>query len=243
MKRFFTALAVCALALPAFAETAPADSTAQTETREVVGAVIDESGNPLPGALLKSKKGVETTADADGTFKLILGPKDKKITATYPGLRKTTKGTKKQPVVFEMKNQRSFTAFWDLGYTSLTPDFTSGVNFMFGIYWRWGFGIRLGLGEEANVTGQLIRRINNKVAINLGFGLWSKEREYGYYYNYGPGGQQYYHSEYETYTNPMADLGVILKFGHFSLTPGISGYFGGYGGVGGYLGVGYTFGR
>lgn len=69
----------------------------------VVGAVIDVTGNPLPGALIKSKKGAQAVADSDGTFTIYLAKGDNKLSAQYPGLKKSTKGIKKQPVVFELR--------------------------------------------------------------------------------------------------------------------------------------------
>lgn len=73
----------------------------------VVGAVIDEWGNPLPGALVKSKNGVETHTESDGTFTIHLSPKDKKLTAHYSGLMSKKKGIKKQPVIFELKSKKA----------------------------------------------------------------------------------------------------------------------------------------
>lgn len=69
----------------------------------VVGAVIDVTGNPLPGALIKSKMGAQAVADADGTFTIYLAKGDNKLSAQYPGLKKSSKGIKKQPVVFELR--------------------------------------------------------------------------------------------------------------------------------------------
>lgn len=81
------------------------EASEEVEYYRVVGAVIDTSGNPLPGALVKSGEGIEALTDDDGTFSIFLAPGDEKLTASYPGFISKKMGIKKQPVVIELKEK------------------------------------------------------------------------------------------------------------------------------------------
>lgn len=96
----------------------------ETEYYRVVGAVTDVWGNPIPGALVKSKKGMEAVTEFDGTFSIFLAPDDDKITASYPGLISKKKGIKEQPVVFELTQKGMVN---DRG--SIFPDGTITVTY------------------------------------------------------------------------------------------------------------------
>lgn len=233
MKRLTTTLIAALTAVSLFAQTEKADSTAAANATEVVGAVIDKSGNPLPGALVKSKKGVETTTDSDGTFSMFLGPKDNKITASYPGLNPKKKGIKKQPVVFELKEGRTGNFALDLVAGSVSKD-SFGGGAMFTYHQKWGFYTKIVAGDGCAFTAGAAKRFSSKVSLIFGVGV--SVYSYDDYDDY----TTYYDSETEGQF--MFEVGLPLRFGHFSVTPGIS-VFTGDAGVGGFIGIGYAFGN
>ncbi|MDE6410294.1 MAG: carboxypeptidase-like regulatory domain-containing protein [Muribaculaceae bacterium] len=105
MKFFVTLFLIIIFCIGARCEVDPATTAREVEYYRVVGAVIDVTGNPLPGALVKSKGGMEAVTESDGTFSIFLAPGDDKLTATYPGLRSKKMKVKEQPVVFELQQK------------------------------------------------------------------------------------------------------------------------------------------
>lgn len=82
---------------------------AQSEPMRVIeGAVIDETGNPIPGALVQTKKGAQSVlSDADGTYSLEVPRSTGKLEVSYPGLKNKKKSIKKYDyVLFEMNKAR-----------------------------------------------------------------------------------------------------------------------------------------
>ena len=102
MKPLFALFLFVLSAIYVKGEGETAYNVGETEYYRVVGAVIDTWGNPIPGALVKSKNGMEAVTELDGTFSIFLAPGDDKITASYPGHVSKKMGIKEQPVVFEL---------------------------------------------------------------------------------------------------------------------------------------------
>lgn len=109
MKKFIFAII---MAVAAFG--IQAQDTEKT-TKTVTGAVVDDNGNPMPGALVEATGGAESvTTDADGTFTLEVPVWLKSLTATYPGLKPRkvklhNKFNYDEKVLFEMKKKKPAT--------------------------------------------------------------------------------------------------------------------------------------
>lgn len=150
----------------------------ESTTKIVTGAVVDDNGNPLPGALVEATGGAENvTTDADGTFKIEVPIWLKSLTATYPGLRAKkvklhNKFSYDEKVLFEMSKQKK--GYWFLnavyGYasTKVTTNslyeyngylvgweksgFDYGMaGFMFGYLGKWGGYIKLMLPYDTYI--------------------------------------------------------------------------------------------
>lgn len=162
-------------------------------TRTIKGAVIDRTGNPLPGATVEAKGGAEsTTTDADGTFSMEVPIWLKSATAKYSGYKDQTKKVGMGDLLFEMspgKNGRVYNRF-TLAYT---PQFiygqdTEGIDgkTMQGAAFKWNIGIKLS------------HSINLYLETGVDINIFNWKYEYvALYqrYNYVPGGKSYYTPE------------------------------------------------
>ncbi|MDE5807524.1 MAG: carboxypeptidase-like regulatory domain-containing protein [Muribaculaceae bacterium] len=124
MKHFLILFIFLLSAICVKGEEKTPTATGETEYYRVVGAVIDTWGNPIPGALVKSKNGMEAVTEFDGTFSIFLAPGDDKLTASYPGLSSKKKGIKEQPVVFELAQKPV-----PSGHRPVVPDGQISVTF------------------------------------------------------------------------------------------------------------------
>lgn len=116
-------------------------------TKTIKGAVIDKTGNPLPGATVEATKGAEsTTTDADGTFSMDVPLWLKSVTAKYPGMRDNKQKVKNNSeFLFEMKKGENLTYKWFVGLTGgfvhdeMAHGYVGNIGVTFGRVKKWGW--------------------------------------------------------------------------------------------------------
>lgn len=147
MKKLFLMFAVVTMSLTALAQT----------TRTIKGAVIDKSGNPLPGATVEATGGSDiTTVDADGTFSLEAPIWLKKVTARYAGLQSNTMKVKDGDIIFQMSNSKKKQWYIIANYSHIFCDDRLYYNehfyggnmggLMWGFIGKWGWYMKLNAG-------------------------------------------------------------------------------------------------
>lgn len=247
MKRVITLIGVVIAAISTFAQT--------SSTGTVKGAVVDNNGNPLVGAIVTATGGAETTlVESDGTFVMEVPIWLKSITASYAGYESRTKKVDfNKDVIFKL-NQHKRRGFlnvalgagyeyaYEYAYESVMPTF----GLMGGTLSNWGFYIKAMLGGNddvivANISAGATKRIYNNLYGYFGLGVgFCNYYAYDYYDYFG----EYYNFEEKFYPTASADLGLLLKIGrHFNISIGCTngimfhGYY-----VGVYnLALGYVF--
>ncbi len=190
-------------------------------TRTVKGAVIDKSGNPLPGAEVSATKGAEsTTTDADGTFTLEVPIWLKSVTARYAGKRDKTMKTSDE-MIFRMKNA-SGNRQWILnaiggigiGPGSSRGDYSSSlgqVGLMAANLGKWGGYAKVywqPAGDEAGAPNFSIgatKRVYKGLHVGIGVGfVWTNQCKNQYYqsitYPYDYATSTYDYSNPSTYS-------------------------------------------
>ncbi len=184
-------------------------------TRTVKGAVIDKSGNPLPGAEVSATKGAEsTTTDADGTFTLEVPIWLKSVTARYAGKRDKTMKTSDE-MIFRMKNasgnrQWILNAIGGIGigpgsshssseYSGYEP-LQGQVGLMAANLGKWGGYAKVywqPSGDEAgapNFSIGVTKRVYKGLHAGLGVGLmWTNQCKHN---------DDYYYSSYSSTSYP-----------------------------------------
>ena len=164
MKKTFFLLAACLVcSLAAMAQT----------TKVVTGAVIDEYGNPLPGATVAVPKGANSAVvDADGTYSIELPVWSNTLVATYAGMWDKKMKIAGSEVIFRMKPQKGQWFINAIG----EYDFYGGgpfVGLMGGYLGKWGgyLKVTLNLVEDLPaVTAGVTKRLCDWLHLYLGVG-------------------------------------------------------------------------
>ena len=228
MKRTLLMLLMVGVTVGAMAQT----------TREVKGTVIDKNGNPLPGAKVEATGGAENTVtDADGTFSIEVPRYLKRMTATYPGMkRKTLNSGANNDLLFEMRRKHTgqnkffVSAMMAHGFDFMSEHKYSvegGVMFgqFIGNNWGWFCKGMVGTypgGYGGNLVGSAtiggLRRIIKSMYGYIGFGFGSGVECHFYrYYDYDDG------HRHECNPGVAIDWGLIFRIKpHINVITGLS---------------------
>lgn len=218
--------------------------SAQVETTATIrGAVIDQNGNPLPGASVTASGGAETVmVESDGTFEMEVPIWLKYATAKYVGLsNEKMKVDFNSPMIFRMHPKNRFGFINVAGGASISASYSDcpvvgTVGVMGGSLGNWGmYGKVLfctsGYGAIAgtHVIVGAIKQVYKNIYLYLGAGyggISDYYYDYNYDYNYG----WYQGAEHPQWDAGFAfDLGLIVRLGnHFNLTAGSAASIGFY---------------
>lgn len=211
--------------------TLGANADSNTETRTINGAVIDVTGNPLPGAVIETQDGVTATADADGSFTMVVPKKTKWLRTSYPGIgiKLTKLKNRNEPTgysLIEVKKTKEHFWFYTFGlgaafshgsfaysdepdyeYKSFTYPFFDAT---FGYLNNWGGYLSVNGFSEDGVAaiGGFTKRLTTS---------WNQRASLYFY-----GGAGYdaiaYEDEYEccdTASAVIVEAGLISRYRHF----------------------------
>ncbi len=208
-------------------------ATAQTETtRTIHGAVIDKNGNPLPGAVVASEGGAETTiAESDGTFSLEVPIWLNKVSASYAGYNKKILKTKfDRDMIFQLRKFAPAPGGYFINVVggAVIPydvEYT-GANMYIGVRGghlaNWGWYVEAGydaLDKGVQIIAGGIRRIYGPAFAYIGIG-YGKATDYSYHSDWN--GSDWTEST-ESYDAMAFDLGfTFLLSRHFDLSLGLT---------------------
>lgn len=222
------------------AGAAGAQAKDNNETRTINGAVIDQTGNPLPGAIIETKDGLTTTADADGSFTLEVPKKTKWLRTSYPGIGLRLIKLKNRDEatgysLIELKKKRSGYFFYSFQFGAA---FSNG-SYSFGgddvyegqTYLSFGasFGYLNNWGGYFTATG------NEESGAMLSVGAtkrlwtsWTYRSSLYVYFGAGYDGMQYGGPDDETdfASGVLAEAGLIYRHRHFVAKIGYGHTFG-----------------
>ncbi len=183
-----------------FGVTSHAQETKDFQTTRVIrGAVIDNDGNPIPGATVSATNGAEyVTTDSDGSFSIEVPIWLKTLTASYPGLQNNKmKINAYDMMIFQLKSfnrtygfvNLMFANVWQIKPTGGYNDKVQQLGLMGGAYRKWGGYAKIMMGLFAThngsyeypshiqynptVTGGVIKPIQKSLNVFLGVGIGS----------------------------------------------------------------------
>lgn len=174
---------------------------AQIHNITITGVVIDNNGNPLPGAeVIATGGGASTMTDADGSFSLNVSPFLKSFTVYYVGLGSKTQNIKGRNYFVVTMAPRSnygfinaFTGYVSAGeYGSLPIGIMGGMLGKWGFYAKYYYASKYGdYGVLAGFTKSIYKR-NSFIYVGVGtatahWGNWAKMGvglDLGYIYRY-----------------------------------------------------------
>ncbi len=214
-------------------------------TRTINGAVIDVTGNPLPGAIIETQEGVTATADADGTFSMQVSGKTKWLRASYPGVGIKLAKLKDRDQstgysLIEVKKAKSHYWFCTIQagvsfahgsvYGSdydFTGDFTGGdvaiIGASFGYLNNWGGYISATANDSDGGTGTI--GITKRLWTS-----WTYRSNLYVYGGFGYDGMEYTSEQDDGYVTTVggviAEAGVIYRHRRFVATAGYGHTFG-----------------
>lgn len=216
MKKFFLTFISLFAAFTGFS---------QMETTGIIqGAVIDKNGNPLPGALVKASGGAETVlVESDGSFVLEVPIWLKSATASYPGLRSSTKKVDfTKPMIFKLSSQNKgkFINITVGPTVSLNSGDASAVFALMGgtlNNWGWYAKLGAGIGEEWQYGIQAVAGVTKHIFksmygfFGLGYGGYFNENKVWHITHYDYFGSQWWRGA-------AIDGGLIWRTGsHFNI--------------------------